>query len=101
MLVKRVLNPAKKNNVVGDVFHLLFLGADAVLFDSLWDEPIIYGNKTLVRIAVTDPKKLTEYLEPGVKEITLFVYRLQESGELKRMGDSVKGIPSELKVPNY
>lgn len=101
MLVKRVINPAKKNNVIGSIFHLLFLGSDAVLYDSLWDEPIIYGNKTLVRIAITDPKKLANYLKPGTKEITLFVYRLQDSGELKRMGDSVKGLPADIKVPNY
>jgi hypothetical protein len=101
MLVKRVLNPAKKNNIVGDTFHLIFLGTDAVLYDSLWDAPIIYGNKTLVRIVITDPKKLTPLLSTTVKTITLFCYQIQDSGELKKMGTPIRGIPSELNVPNY
>lgn len=101
MLVKRVLNPSKKNNVTGNTFHLIFLGSDAVLYDRLWDEPIIYGNKTLVRIAITDPKKLTPLLDKSVKEITLYCYRIQDSGEIKKTGDPVKGKPTELTVPNY
>lgn len=100
-LVKRVINPSKKNNVVGSIFHLLFLGTEAVLYDSLWDEPIIYGNKTLVRIAITDPKKLTALLEEPTKEITLYVYLVQNNGEMKRKGDPVKGKPTDLVVPNY
>lgn len=101
MLVKRVINPAKKNNVIGDVFHLIFLGTDAVLYDSLWDEPIIYGNKNLVRIAITDKKKLTALLENSVKEITVYVYHTLETGELRRVHDPLKGLPTDLKVPNY
>lgn len=101
MLVKRVLNPAKKKNVTGDKFHLIFLGNDAVLFDSLWDEPIIFGNKNLVRTAITDPKKLMTLLDKNVKEITVFLYRVQDTGELKKQGDPLKGKPTELVVPNY
>ena len=101
MLVKRVLNPAKKNNVVGDIFHLIFMGQDAVLYDSLWDEPIIYGNKSLVRISITDEKKLATLLEASVEEITVYIYRIQESGELKRVHDPIKGKPTDLTVPSY
>lgn len=101
MLTKRVLNPPKKNHVTGDTFHLIFIGSDAVLYDGLWDEAIIYGNKALVRIAITDAKKLSSLLDPSVKEITLFVYKTQNSGEIKRVGDVIKGIPTELKIPNY
>lgn len=101
MLVKRVLNPSKKNHVFGDTFHLIFLGTDAVLYDSLWDEPIIYGNKNLVRIAITDPKKLVTLLDKNVKQIAVFLYRVQDTGELKRQGDPIKGIPTNLVIPNY
>jgi len=101
MLVKRVLNPSKKNNVQGDTFHMIFLGTDAVLFDSQWDEAIIFGNKNLVRVAITDPKKLVTLLDKNVKEITLFIYRIQDNGELKRQGDPIKGKPTELVIPNY
>jgi len=101
MLVKRVLNPAKKNNIQGDTFHLIFLGTDAVLYDGLWDEAIIYGNKALVRIAITDPRKLTTLLDKSVKEITLYIYKIQDTGELKRYGDPIKGKPTEITVPNY
>ena len=101
MLVKRVLNPAKKNNVTGDTFHLVFLGTDAVLYDKLWDEAIIYGNKALVRIAITDPKKLTTLLDSSVKEITVYVYKVQDTGELKKHGDPIRGVPTSLTIPNY
>jgi hypothetical protein len=101
MIVKRVINPSKRNNIEGDIFHLLFLGTDAVLYDSLWDEPIIYGNKNLVRIAITNPKKLPSLLPNKTKEITLFVYRVSQNGELKRMGDPIKGKSTDITVPNY
>lgn len=101
MLTKRVLNPAKKKNVIGDIFHLIFLGTDAVLYDRLFDEPIIYGNKTLIRIAITDPKKLSFLLDKDVKEITLYCYKIQDNGEIKKMGSSIKGKPIDLTVPNY
>lgn len=101
MLVKRILNPAKKNHIEGDTFHLIFLGADAVLYDALWDEPIIYGPKALVRNAIIDDKKLPAQLTKGLNEITLFVYRIQSSGELKRVGEPIKGKPVDITVPNY
>lgn len=100
-IVKRVINPSKKNNIIGNTFHLLFLGTDAVLYDSLWDEAIIYGNKTLVRIAITDPKKLAACLDRPDMEIALFVYKAQENGELKRKGDVIKGKLTDIIVPNY
>lgn len=101
MLIKKVLNPSKKKNVKGNTFHLLFLGIDAVLYDTLWDEPIIYGNKGLVRVAITDPRKLTALLPLGVKEITLYVYKLQDNGEMKSVGSPIKGLPTELTVPSF
>jgi hypothetical protein len=101
MLVKRVINPSKKKHVQGSIFHLLFLGTDAVLYDSLWDEPIIYGNKALARITITDPKKLTSLLEAGTTEITVYCYRVQDNGELRKMGDPIKGLPVDLRIPNY
>lgn len=101
-LVKRVLNPAKKSHVVGDTFHLLFLGGnDAVLYDMLWDEPIIYGNKTLVKDAVVNDKKLTKLLERNITKITVFVYRKQDDGQMKLMGQAIKGAPKDLTIPNY
>lgn len=101
MLVKRIINPSKKQHIEGDTFHLIFLGADAVLYDSLWDEPIIYAPKTLVRLAITDDKKLPALLPKGIDQITLFVYEVQSNGELKRKGDAIKGKPTEITVPNY
>lgn len=100
-LIKRVLNPAKKKHIEGDTFHLLFLGLNAVLYDHLWDEPIIYGNKSLVKIAITDPKKLQTLLPEHVKEIHLYVYRIEENGSLKQIGTAIKGKPTNLTVPNY
>lgn len=101
MLVKRVLNPAKKNNIHGDHLYLLFLGTDAVLFDDLWDAPIIYGPKALVRNAINDDKKVPAYLPKTVTEITLCVYEIQNNGELKRKGEPIKGKPTDITVPNY
>jgi hypothetical protein len=101
MLVKKVLNPEKKKNIRGNTFHLLFLGIDAVLYDELWDEPIIYGNKGLVRVAITDPRKLSTLLPIGIKDITVYVYKIQENGSLKLMGSPLKGKPTELTVPSF
>lgn len=102
MLVKRVLNPSKKKRVHGSHFHLLFLGNEnAVLFDELWDEPIIYGQKNLVRIAITDAKKLASLLETNIENITLNIYKIQPTGELKKVHPPLIGKPTDLKVPNY
>ena len=97
----RVMNPQKVNTIAGSVFHLLFLGVDAVLYDNMWDRPIISGNKNSVRIAITDPKKLSAHLDKHVSNITVYIYELQDNGELKRNGDPLKGKPTELNVPNY
>jgi hypothetical protein len=100
-LVKRVLNPAKKRNVRGSVFSLIIFGIDAVLYDELMDEPIIYGNKNLVKDAVLSPKKLTTLLPESVTNITLFVYKKQDDGEIKKIGEALHGKPTDLKIANY
>lgn len=101
MLIKRILNPAKKNEIFGNTFHLIFMGGEAVLYDSLWDAPIIYGPKAIVRNAITDDKKLAAHLPSTVKEITLFIYKIQSDGEIKKKGEPVKGSPENITVPNY
>lgn len=100
-LVKRVLNPAKKRNVVGSTFYLYLLGIDAVLYDELMDEPIIYGNKMLVKDAIVNPKKLTTLIPKTVQHVTLFIYKKQDDGEMKKVGEALKGRPVDLKIANY
>ena len=96
MLVKNVLNPEKKTRIEGTVFHVLFLGTDAVLYDDLWDEPIIYGNKNLVK---SKTKRLSEVLPKEVKRVMIFFYRSQQ-GEMKRRF-KFDGPIDEIIVPNY
>jgi len=101
MLQKTILNTEKKRKIVGDIFHLIFLGTEAVLYDSLLDSPIIYANKALVRNAVINPKKLTSLLPPNIKEITLFLYKINSDGKIEHFGNPLKGKPIELIIPNH
>ncbi len=101
-LTKNVLNVAKKKKVMGSLFHLLFMKTEAVLYDDLWDAPIIYGNKRLVINAVVNEKFLLKLLQPTVKEITLHLYKKEtEDGGMKLIGKALKGEPKNLTIPMH
>jgi hypothetical protein len=96
MLVKNVINPNKRNHIQGTTFSVLFLGIEAVLYDELWDEPIIYGNKNVVKIKT---RNLSDILPATVKNVTIFYYAPYK-GEMKKRFKFDGPIGSIL-VPNY
>ena len=109
MLRERILNPSKRNNVHGTVFSLVFLGTDVVMFDSNWDEPVFYAPKGTAHLDFVNPK-----LFPSLKNqddpkkatyanqiLTIFVYKKQASGEIRRQGAPLTGTIKEIKFPNY
>ena len=65
MLAQNVVNPNKKGNVEGFVFHLFYPDLNtSILFDKNFTEPIIWGSKNIV---MTNLKKIDELM--GVKSI--------------------------------
>jgi hypothetical protein len=96
MLVKNVINSNKKNHIQGTTFSVLFLGTDAVLYDELWDEAIIYGNKNVVKIKT---RNLSDLLPATVKTVTIFYY-VPYKGEMKKRF-KFDGPIGSIIVPNY
>ena len=96
MLVKNVINPEKKNHIQGTEFHVIFLGTEAVLYDELWDSPIIYGNKNVVK---SKTKRLSDILPPTIKNVIIFYY-VPYKGEMKKRFKFDGPIDSII-VPNY
>ena len=96
MLVKNVINPEKKGRIEGRVFHVLFLGTEAVLFDDLWDSPIIYGNKNIVKAKT---KRIAELLPDTVTNVTIFYYHPYSYEMKKRF--KYEGPIDKIIVPNY
>jgi hypothetical protein len=107
MLKERVLNPSKKDFIHGTMFNLVFLGKDAVLYDSDWGDPIIYASKGTVRGNFKNPKLFSALIDQNdgssylEKIITLYVYRMQGNGEIKKIGTPLTGKAVDIKVPNY
>jgi len=49
MLAQNVINPEKRENIQGNVFHLFYMDLHkSVLFDKDLSKPIIWGPKTVV-----------------------------------------------------
>lgn len=79
MLSQNVINPFKKSNIQGRVFHLFYPDLNtSLLFDKDLSEPIIFGSKNVV---MTHVKKLDELL--GVSKTTkvrIYTYLLDQNG---------------------
>lgn len=49
MIPKNVVNPNKRNKIIGNVFHLFYPDLNtSFLFDNDFIEPIIFGSKNVV-----------------------------------------------------
>jgi len=59
MIVKNIINPEKKDNVIGNVFHIFYPDiANSILFDSDLSSCIIYGSKSIVMTNLKNIHKL-------------------------------------------
>jgi hypothetical protein len=96
MLVKNVLNKEKKDKIFGNTFHVFFLGLSCVLYDSLFDEPIIYGNKNIVKNKV---KNLNKILSKQIRNVKITYYTIFEEELKKRF--KYDGPIDDIIVPNY
>ena len=79
MLSKNVLNPEKKDKIVGDVFHLFYPDLNtSILFDRYLTVPIIWGSKNVV---MTNLKGIDKLL--GVEKdhkVVVYCYILTAEG---------------------
>lgn len=79
MLAQNVVNPEKKGNIEGWVFHLFYPDLNtALLFDKDLTTPIIWGSKNVV---MTQLKKMDEL--KGVKntqKVRIYSYILSPEG---------------------
>jgi hypothetical protein len=73
MLVSGVINPSKKGTITSNVFHLFYSNeSTSYLFDSArMDEPIIFGNKSLVLSIL---RKINTLMVIGSPDTKVFVY---------------------------
>ena len=79
MIVKNVLNTNKKNNIIGNTFHIFYPDLNtSFLFDRDFTEPIIFGSKNIV---MTQVKKLNALMDvkPTVK-VLIYSYILSTEG---------------------
>lgn len=85
MLSKNVLNPDKKGQIEGRVFHLFYPTlSDAVFFDSDLSIPIIWGSKNVV--VVNGVKALDKIMEvPSTTVVRIYSYILDATYGFRRI----------------
>ena len=96
MLIKNVITTEKKGKIYGDTFHVFYLGVEAVLYDELFDTPIIYGNKNIVKNTLKNFKK---YLPSYIRNITIYYYQPSTNGLIKRF--KFTGPLDKVITPNF
>jgi hypothetical protein len=79
MLIQNVINPNKKGNLEGKVFHIFYPDLNtAIFFDKNLTEPIIFGSKNVV---MTQVKKLDELMNVVPETIVrIYSYILSQEG---------------------
>lgn len=79
MLAQNVINPDKRGNIQGSVFHLFYPNLNtSILFDRDLHEPIIWGSKNVV---MTNLKKIDELT--GVtktSKVRIYTYIIDQNG---------------------
>jgi len=74
------VNPSKKNNILGNVFHLFYPDVNtSFLFDRDLTDPIIWGSKNVVMTNLKNIDKLSEMLTEDSK-IVVFSYIMTGDG---------------------
>ena len=79
MLAQNVVNPEKRGNILGNVFHLFYPDLKiAVLFDRDLSVPIMWGTKTVVMTQVKALDKLMEV--PTTNKVRIYSYIITNEG---------------------
>ena len=101
MLAMNVVNPSKKGNLVGTSFHLIYTdNITAYLFDSTFNEPIVWGSKTAVR-SITTQLGRDDLLGDKNASVVVSVYLpTNKNGGLK-MTWQWAGLVSKMILPAY
>lgn len=79
MLAQNVVNPEKKGNIKGTVFHLFYPDlTTSYLFDADYTEPIIWGSKNVV---MTWLKKIDELMKvKSTAKVRIYSYIMTTDG---------------------
>ena len=84
MLPQNVINPEKRNRIVGHTFHLFYMDLNTlVLFDRELNIPIMFGGKTLV---VGFLKKINDEMNvPDTTTVRIYSYILDQSNGFRKI----------------
>lgn len=83
-LAPNVVNPNKKNKIIGNVFHLFYPDeSTSILYDSLFVEPIIWGSKNVVMTHLKNIDDISDLLTPDSKVI-VYSYVMTSDGYKRR-----------------
>jgi len=79
MIAENVINPNKRGNIHGTVFHVFYPDLHkSILFDKDMEDPIIHGSKNIV---MTHLKKINELMNVSEKtKITIHSYIITSDG---------------------
>ena len=88
MITKNIINPEKKDSIIGNVFHLFYIDlSTSILFDGDLSSCIIYGNKSIVMTNLKNFHKLMKV--DGKSTVIIFSYVMSIDGY--RRIDTYKG----------
>ena len=84
MLPQNVINPEKKGQITGKVFHLFYKDLNTiVLFDSDLNVPIMWGGKTIV---IGYLKKIDEEMKvPVSTKVRIYSYILDPDNGFRKI----------------
>lgn len=84
MLPQNVINPEKRDQIKGRVFHLFYMDLNtAVLFDKDLNVPIMWGGKTIV---IGFLKKIdTEMGVPATSTVRIYSYIMDSTNGFRKI----------------
>jgi hypothetical protein len=72
MIAQNAINPSKRGKIEGFTFHVFMLDLHtAIMFDRNMSEPIIWGNKNIVKATI---RKLPELLDNTTARVRVIFY---------------------------
>ena len=72
MIAQNAINPSKRGKINGFTFHVFLLDINtAIMFDRDLSEPIISGNKNVVKATI---RKLPELLDNSTARVRILYY---------------------------
>lgn len=81
MVSKNVVNPEKKEKILGTVFHLFYPDLNtSILFDRDFSTPIIWGSKNVVMTNLKNINKLMAGATTTATKVRIYSYVLTADG---------------------